>query len=74
MFQKVIKVDDTSYIEVSTRIVDKEEVVCLTFRTAIGKKSTAISALLDPIDADAVVNAINDAIKSRRTLDAQDTK
>lgn len=74
MFQKIIEVDRSSYIEVSTRIVDNKEMVCLTFRTVTGKKTAAISALLDAADADAVVNAINGALASRRLTGEAHTK
>lgn len=70
MYQKIIEIDQTSYIEVSSRMVDGVEQVCLTFRTAAGNKTAAISALLDSEHAESVVNAINGAIASRRKLEA----
>ena len=66
MFQEVIKIDETDYIEVSTRLIDKEDQVMLAFRTKGASGVTQISALLSPEDAEKVVKAITGALASRR--------
>jgi hypothetical protein len=75
MYQKVIQIDNSGYVEISTRIVDQVEQVCLTLRSKKQDGSTvAIGVILDQSDVNSVMAALSDAVVSRRILTEQRTE
>ncbi len=62
MYQRFIKLDNSSYIEIATRLIDSTEKVVVALRGSNDASSPAIvSIFLDPKEMDFVLTALQEA-------------